>query len=105
MCSLHFRKCSYLSSFRQEFTVSPFCSIDVNCPFNVRIQPLNVFEQGSQDKVIVNLLNDNKLLAPSLYCAQTENNIRIFSNNTEHENNLCVIDAPVKASMYRIAQL
>lgn len=95
------RKNSYLSSFRQEYTVSPYSNVQVNCPFNVRIRPLNVFEQGDQDKVIVNLLSNVKSPLPILHCTQTENCIKIFNSGTAKETGtLCVIDAPIKASMY-----
>lgn len=94
------QKNSYSGSFRQEYTVSPYSNVEVNCPFNVRIQPLNVYEQSNQDKVIINLLNTNKTPLPILHCTQTENNIRIFnSDSPEDEHCLCIIDAPIKASM------
>lgn len=90
-----------LTTQRHSYTVSPYCNIEVNCPFNVRIQPLNVFEENAQDKVIINLLSNKKSPLPIVHCTQNDNDIKILSSNTaEEEGCLCTIDAPIKASMH-----
>lgn len=83
----------------KEFTVPPYCNLDVDCPFNVRVGPLNPFDYPNQEKIIVGLMNvDEK----DVHCVQDEGLVRLACKSTGKHNSscLCIVQAPIKASMY-----
>lgn len=89
---------SYSTPITQEFTVSPFCNLKVQCRFNIVIQPLNVMKYYNQDKVIINMLCSKSTHNPIVKFAQNDNNIDIFSTDANPDC-LCLIEAPVKANI------
>lgn len=91
------RHTAYKPPFTQEFTVSPFSNLKIECNFNVALQPLSVSKYMNQDRVIINTLCHKTSDVPTVDCQQNGDEIAIKSNG--NSTGLCVIvEAPIKAN-------
>ena len=95
------RSCS--SAPVKEFNVSQFCSVEVSCPYDVSLQPLDVFQD--QNKVVVNLTSagcDAAKLLGELEFHHVDDNVLVTKPwSVGHASDALVnIVAPMKASEY-----
>lgn len=74
-------------------TVPTFCNIEINVPFSINVQPLNVHTYQNCDKLLIELPRENV----EIFDIKVRgNNIYITSNS--EENVECFMQAPIKAS-------
>lgn len=97
-----FRTCSshpttHKILFTQEFSVSPFANLKIDCNFNLALQPLSVNKYINQDRIIINTFCHKTVDAPIINYQQNGDEIAISSSGTSADC-LCIVEAPIKAN-------
>lgn len=92
---LNRRQYTRFYSTLKELSVPTFCNVEIDVPFSINIQPLNLHKYQNCDKLLIEL--DGQYDEEIFEIKQTENNVKITSNTTKNVD--CLIQAPIKASM------
>ncbi|KAK4881622.1 hypothetical protein RN001_004941 [Aquatica leii] len=109
-CGLHSASLNYIfhrhlyTLYKNEFDVTPFCNVNVNVPYNVKIVPLNFYLYPNCDKVIISVEGSRKLDC-KINCNSNEDVVHILSNLSQDLLQIsCTIEAPIKANIHALSQ-
>ncbi|XP_018328457.1 uncharacterized protein LOC108739181 [Agrilus planipennis] len=91
---------NYHTIFNTEFSVIPFCHLNIQGGFHLNIIPLDVHKYINADKVFVNFISPDPKNIDIPECKLDNDVITITSNNCSDCTELiCNIEAPVKANV------
>lgn len=77
--------------------VTPFLTLNVSLPFNISLEPLDLYKYPNCDKVIVTIEGDNIL--HDVKCTRLAHQLFLSCDKYETSQATCRIEAPIKASI------
>uniref|UniRef100_A0A1Y1MYE8 DUF4097 domain-containing protein n=2 Tax=Photinus pyralis TaxID=7054 RepID=A0A1Y1MYE8_PHOPY len=84
--------------YEKEFSdVTPFCSLNISLPYNIILEPLDLYNYPNCDKVIIRI-ESNKQFQPLIKHKRVAHGLNLFGND-ETSHAICRIAAPIKASI------
>lgn len=90
---------AYRTLFQKEFDVSQFCVVNIKCPYNIIVNPIDVFK--SQEKVFMNFMaKGDKLKLPEIKCEKYNDTVNIDVSGNSDVDYILNVNTSVKASVY-----